>query len=148
MADKPTLRIRIPADPRHAHTVRGAFMAFAALHGVNEADRDALLFGIGEALANAIEHGSAAGDVEVVIEIEPERISARITDRGQGFGALPSRYTPLPDNFDERGRGIPMMQRLVDRCDVESFPGKGAVVTLKRFRRDASPTDQERVTRK
>jgi len=143
MVEKPTLRVRIPPDPRHAHSVRGAFLAFAALHHVKEADRDALLFGVGEALANAIEHGAAAGDIEVTIEIDTDRISARIVDRGQGLGSVPSHYTPLPDSYEERGRGIPMMQRLVDRCDVESAPGKGTVVTLGRFRRDAPAADQE-----
>ena len=146
MPDKPTLRIRIAADPRHAHTVCGAFMAFASLHGVKEADRAALLFSVGEALANAIEHGTPDGDIEVTIEIDDDRILARIVDDGRGLGTMPSRYTPLPDSYEERGRGIPIMQRLVDHCAVESLPGTGTVVTLGRFRRDAAPTDQERVT--
>ncbi|HTC31540.1 MAG TPA: ATP-binding protein [Candidatus Acidoferrum sp.] len=146
MPQNPTLRVRIPPDPRHAHTVRGAYNAFVSLHGVTDADRDALLFGVGEALANAIEHGTAAGDIEVTVEIESDRISARIADAGQGF-SIPSHFTPLPEPFAERGRGIPIMQRLVDRCEVECVPGDGTVVTLGRFRRDASPPNQERVTR-
>jgi anti-sigma regulatory factor (Ser/Thr protein kinase) len=147
MPQNPTLRVRIPPDPRHAHTVRGAYNAFVSLHGVTDADRDALLFGVGEALANAIEHGTSDGDIEVTVEIEPDRISARIADPGHGFSCIPSHNTPLPDPFAERGRGIPIMQRLVDRCEVECVPGDGTVVTLGRFRRDASPPNQERVTR-
>ncbi|MGD0968414.1 MAG: ATP-binding protein [Candidatus Aquilonibacter sp.] len=147
MPQNPTLRIRIPSDPRHAQTVRGAYNAFVSLHGVTDDDRDALLFGVGEALANAIEHGTADGDIEVTVEIEPDRISARITDPGRGFGTVPSCFTPLPEPLAERGRGIPIMQRLVDRCDVESIPGDGTVVKLGRFRRDAAVPDQERLTR-
>jgi stage II sporulation protein AB (anti-sigma F factor) len=146
MPAKPTLRVRIPPDPRHAHAVRGALIGFASLHGVKEADQSALLFSVGEALANAIEHGSPSGDIEVTIEIDLDRISARIVDHGRGFARAPSAYVPLPDSYEERGRGIPIMQRFVDCCEMESRPGTGTVVTLRRFRREALPADQERVT--
>jgi anti-sigma regulatory factor (Ser/Thr protein kinase) len=142
--DKPSLAIRIPPDGRHARTVRDALVAFASLHGVTEADQEAMLFAVGEALANAIEHGAPAGDITVTIEIDKHLISARIVDQGRGFGDAPVGYTPLPETYAERGRGIPIMQRSVDLCEVRSAPGNGTVVTLGRFRRDPGPANQER----
>jgi anti-sigma regulatory factor (Ser/Thr protein kinase) len=142
-ADRPTLTIRIPPDGRHARTVRDALIAFASLHGVSEADQEAMLFAVGEALANAIEHGAPDGDIKVTIEIDNRLISARIADEGQGFGDMPLGQAPLPETYAERGRGIPIMQRCVDLCEVESAPGSGTVVTLGRFRRDPMPANQE-----
>jgi anti-sigma regulatory factor (Ser/Thr protein kinase) len=146
MPDRPTLRVRIPPDPRYAHTVRGALAAFASLHGVDEVDQAAVVSAAGEALANAIEHGTPQGDIEVTVEIDPRLVSARIVDNGRGFREAPVAFTPLPEAYTERGRGIPIMQRSVDLCAVESLPGLGTTVTLGRFRRDAAPTDQERTT--
>jgi stage II sporulation protein AB (anti-sigma F factor) len=143
MPEKPTLQVRIPPDARYARTVRGALTAFASLHGVTEADQAALTFAVGEALANAIEHGSPKEDIDVTIEIDNHLISARIVDFGRGFRAMGSGFAPLPDGYAERGRGIPIMQRCVDLCDVDSSPGRGTVVTLGRFRRDGTTSNQE-----
>ena len=145
-AEKPTLTIRIPPDGRHARTVRDALMAFASLHGVPVADQEAMLFAVGEALANAIEHGAPAGDIKVTIEIDKQLISARIVDDGRGFGDAPVGDAPLPETYAERGRGIPIMQRSVDVCEVRSAPGNGTVVMLGRFRRDRTPANQERTS--
>ncbi len=102
-----------------------------------------MLFAVGEALANAIEHGASAGDIRVTIEIEKHLISARITDEGQGFRDVPVGFTPLPETYAERGRGIPIMQRCVDQCEVTSAPGSGTIVSLGRFRREPASADQE-----
>ncbi|MGC2130570.1 MAG: ATP-binding protein [Candidatus Aquilonibacter sp.] len=144
MPEKPTLHVQIPPDPQYARTVRGALAAFASLHGVVELDQAAVVLAVGEALANAIEHAAAQGDIKVTVEIDQHFISARIVDSGRGFDETPLDLQPLPDDYEEGGRGIPIMQRCVDQCYVESSPGLGTIVTLRRFRRDAGPTDQER----
>ncbi len=123
--------------------MRDALIAFASLHGVSEIDQEAMLFAVGEALANAIEHGAPDGDITVTIEIDKHLISARVVDDGRGFGNAPSGVAPLPATYAERGRGIPIMQRSVDLCEVHSAPGSGTVVTLGRFRRDRMPPNQE-----
>lgn len=140
---KPSLHVRIPPDARHARTVRDALIAFSSLHNVNESDVEALLFAVGEALANAIEHGAPANDIDVHVEIDHDLISARVADQGLGFSKAPSALTPLPDGLSERGRGIPIMQRCADHFEVESLPGEGTIVTLVRYRRERRPAGQE-----
>ena len=141
------LQLRIPPDPHYARTVRDAVMGFALLHGIAQSDLEALLFAIGEALANAIEHARSARDLEVVATIDDDHILASIIDFGRGLPALPADDAPLPSALSERGRGIPIMQRCTDFFSVESRPGAGTVVTLGRFRRDrlsiATPSSQE-----
>jgi anti-sigma regulatory factor (Ser/Thr protein kinase) len=137
------LHVHIPPDARHARTVRDALLAFGTLHAVAQLDLEAMLFAVGEALANAIEHGSPQGEIVITVEIDPHLISARVADHGRGFAGAPSGLAPLPDGLVERGRGIPIMQRCADLCEVESTPGDGTIVTLGRFRRDSAATHQE-----
>jgi anti-sigma regulatory factor (Ser/Thr protein kinase) len=144
-AENPTLAIRIPPDGRHARTVRDALVAFSSLHGVTNGDLEAMLFAVGEALANAIEHGASTADIKVTIEIDNRLISACVADEGRGFVNAPTGYRPLPEIYAMRGRGIPIMQRSVDTCEVKSAPGSGTVVTLGRYRRGPVPPNQEQV---
>ncbi len=142
------LHLRIPPDPRHARTVRDALTGFAALQGLTEEDREALLFAVGEALANAIEHAQSRRDLEVSASADDERIVARVVDFGRGLPATPAERVALPGGLAERGRGIPIMQRCTDLFAVESVPGEGTTVTLERLRRDAatgSPTQETTV---
>jgi stage II sporulation protein AB (anti-sigma F factor) len=130
----PTLHLSIPPEAEHTRTVRDAVSAFAVLHGVGDLDLEALLFAIGEALANAVEHASSRGDIEVFAEVDERELTATIIDYGHGFVA-PAELQALPDPLSERGRGIPIMQRFVDRFTVESAPERGTAVRLTRRRR-------------
>jgi len=129
-----TLKLRIPPDPRHARTVRDAITGFAALQGVHDGDVESLLFAVGEALANAIEHAKAQAEIDVTCRIDDRQIVTQIVDFGRGFAQLPGAAMPLPEGLVERGRGIPIMQRCTDIFTVESLPGEGTAVTLGRFR--------------
>jgi anti-sigma regulatory factor (Ser/Thr protein kinase) len=132
---KPSLHVRIPPDARHARTVRDALIAFSSLHEISESDVEALLFAVGEALANAIEHGAPTADIDVDLEIDHEVINVRVTDRGRGLAKMPAGLAPLPDGLTERGRGIPIMQHFADHVVMDSVVGSGTVVTLVRYRR-------------
>ncbi len=132
----PNIRLRIPPDARYARTVRDALIGFGSLHGVGETDLEALLFAVGEALANAIEHSMTMADIEVCAEVEKHQVTATVIDRGTGMPMLPSGRAPLPDALSERGRGIPIMQRCADVFQVARMPDGGTAVTLGRVRRE------------
>jgi len=132
---KRTLHLRIPPDPVFARTVRDAIVGFGSLQGIDENDLESLLFAVGEALANAIEHSASGEDIEIFAEIDEARIVATVIDRGRGLKALPTEPAPLPEGLSERGRGIPIMQRCTDIFNVKSTPGHGTAITLGRWRR-------------
>jgi anti-sigma regulatory factor (Ser/Thr protein kinase) len=132
---KRTLHLRIPPDPIFARTVRDAIIGFGSLHGIDDSDLDSILFAIGEALANAIEHSSSGEDIEILAEIDDRRIVATVIDRGQGLRHEPQNPQPLPEGLEARGRGIPIMQRFTDIFNVKSTPGAGTAITLGRWRR-------------
>lgn len=131
-----SLELTIPPDPRFARTVRDALIAFAAYHGIAAMDAESLLFAVGEALANAVEHADSASDIFIRCEIDEDRIVATIVDSGRGFTGISGEKAPLPDALEERGRGLPIMQRCTDFLAVETMPGKGTAVTLGRYRKN------------
>lgn len=75
---------------------------------------------LGEALANTVEH--APGMVQVAIECSEENLVITTRDRGPGFHS--ARRT-LPDELDERGRGLFLMEALAAQLTVRSEENGG-----------------------
>jgi anti-sigma regulatory factor (Ser/Thr protein kinase) len=89
----------------------------------------------GEALANAVEHGSSAGGD---LSIRVQRISGdgqfatleiEIADEGSGFVERP--HPPIPDLTGSRGFGIYIMRAVMDT--VEYHDGGRRVILSKRL---------------
>lgn len=130
------LRLSIPPLPRFASTARSAFSNFAGLHRLTSRDAENLIFALGEAIANAIQHAETLESIEIWVSIEGDAVVARVTDRGRGFaGPPPDGRVALPSVYAEEGRGFAIMQRCTDFLDVCTNPGCGTVVTLGRYRR-------------
>lgn len=133
----PSLKVRIPPNARYGKSVRDEIITFANSYRVSRADLDEFIFAIGEALANAIEHSGSDDVIEVRCQIEGDKIIATVIDSGKGFETQAVPKNPLPDEFSERGRGLPIMQRCTDIFAVRSVPGKGTAVVLGRYLRPA-----------
>lgn len=87
---------------------------------------------VGEALANAIRHGSPHGEedsVSVTVSVYPDRVMFVVTDRGEGFdGECASDGDP----YAASGRGVMFMRALMDKVDFVRLPDGGTAVTLVR----------------
>jgi len=133
--DGPSLRVCIPPNPRYGKSVRDEVLAFAHRHNILVSDLEDFIFALGEAIANAIEHSGSRDAIEICCRIEQDKIVATVTDSGRGFVTQTLPKTPLPDEFAERGRGLPIMERCSDIFAVRSIPGKGTAVVLGRYLR-------------
>jgi stage II sporulation protein AB (anti-sigma F factor) len=129
-----------------ARTVRDAIVGFGLLNGIAQVDLESLLFAVGEALANAIEHSESGQDIEVFAELDDDQVKATVVDHGRGLAVIPQAPVPLPDGLTERGRGIPIMQRCTDFFKVKSAPGQGTAITLGRRRSKYENTERESVS--
>jgi len=126
------MHVRIPPHARFSRTVRKEVAAFARRLNVRGPELDEFIFALGEALANAIEHGK--GDaIDVRCNVEDDKILATVTDAGAGFGAHGLATMSLPNEYAERGRGLPIMRRCTDIFAVHSIPGRGTAVVLGRY---------------
>ena len=88
-----------------------------------------LMAAVGEALNNAVGHGSPYeefDDVIVRIGVIAGGVMVEITDKGKGLSS--ARICP-PDALADSGRGIPSMRALVDDLRIEC-DGAGTTVFL------------------
>ena len=106
------LRIRLPAAPAALAEVRAELAAFLDARAVgDQVSRDALLVGH-ELAANAIAHGSSAGDeIDVRAEIRDDRLCIVVGDAARR-SRVPIALSP--DERREHGRGLQVVEQLTE----------------------------------
>jgi serine/threonine-protein kinase RsbW len=83
---------------------------------------------LSEACTNALKHAGPGSEYQVHLSIDDGRCAITIADAGRGFDGRSSRSNPA----DERGRGIELMEALVDRVKFEVKPETGTIVHLEK----------------
>jgi len=85
---------------------------------------------VGEALANAVRHGSPGGaddTVSVTVSAFPDRVVVAIADSGAGFDGDPASGD---DVYASGGRGVMFMRALMDRVEFVRAQDGGTLVCL------------------
>ncbi len=92
---------------------------------------------VSEAVTNAIIHGyeNEIHKVYIRCRIEENIFTVEIRDKGKGIEnveeAMQPMYTTRPDQ-DRSGMGFSFMEAFMDSLEVESEPGKGTRVKMKK----------------
>jgi anti-sigma regulatory factor (Ser/Thr protein kinase) len=128
--------VRFPNSRAYVGVARRSAIDFARSLGLPEPRLEELSYAIGEALANAVEHGFRERTyfaIRVWRAQDEDAVVVEVEDDGRGFdpGALDD-----PDEEAARGYGITIMRAMADRV---SFERNGRLVRLwKRFGDPAS----------
>ncbi len=106
-----TLDLVVASQPANARVIRQSLRRFAAGVGLDELRTTSFLVACGEAISNVIEHayGIAEGPLLLRAFREEEDIIVNVKDRGRW-------RAPRPEG---RGRGLPLMNALMDKVEVE-----------------------------
>jgi serine/threonine-protein kinase RsbW len=124
-----SLALTLPRDeqtvPMARHIVRNAMQQV----GVDETCVYDVELALSEACTNVLLHSGPGDQYIVRLDLEDELGVLRIVDAGHGFDSA-RVLDALPEA--ERGRGLGMMQALVDRVDFTSRPEVGTIVTLEK----------------
>ena len=129
--------VRFPNSRAYVGVARRTAIEFARTLGLPEAKIEELSYAIGEALANAVEHGFRERTyfaVRVWRSRDEAAIVVEVEDYGRGFD---------PDAVDDpeenaaRGYGISIMRAMADRV---SFERNGRLVRLWKFLSESSCT--------
>ncbi len=110
-----TFRAQIPGSPHAVGPMRRMISRFAEARGFRGEDLHDIESAVGEALANAVEHGSLDGSlVGVCATMRDRDLVVEIHDSGTGFAGWqkPARLRPMPHAV--RGHGIFIMLQLMD----------------------------------
>lgn len=92
---------------------------------------------VSEAVTNAEIHGYGGGSgiIEMDMEIEGTELTIQIRDSGKGIENVEKALEPLftTDRSGERsGMGFSFMEAFMDELEVQSEPGKGTLVIMKK----------------
>jgi anti-sigma regulatory factor (Ser/Thr protein kinase) len=123
------LRVKVEAAPVALASARRELREWLQQHGADVDEVHDLVLACGEALTNAVEHPLAPRERAIELTAELVGGEARIAVRDFGVWREPS---PVPD----RGRGLVLVDALMDGVGIERRPG-GTTVTMRRRLRGA-----------
>ncbi len=123
--------IVLPAEVSSLAKVRKAVCDMLGPVRLTESARFDVKVAVGEALANAVRHGSPGGgadQVRIDVTLYSDRVVIQVRDTGGGFD--PS-HVPTTDLYASGGRGVLFMRALMDEVSFRSDgEGGGTVVQL------------------
>lgn len=134
--------IEMPSDVNMLGDVREHVCRLVSPLGFPEAALFDVKVALGEALANAVRHGSPGGAnsaVRVDVSAYSDRVVIEVTDSGVGFDGTPSCHD---DVYASGGRGIMFMRALMDRVEFECPESGGTTVRLVKHRREPVAVSQ------
>jgi serine/threonine-protein kinase RsbW len=127
-------RIILPGRASSLAEARRFIDEHARRAGFSDLARAEIVLAVTEAVSNAIRHGSPAGEadtVELSAEMEGPRLIVTVRDHGDPF-TPPTPALPDPALFSEHGRGLYLMQQLMD--EVRFSRNGGTVVRMTKTR--------------
>ena len=141
--DDHDLIVRVAAHIASVVEVRDALTAAFQAGGWPDELMPLVVLAVGEALANAIEHGSSPGAaVEVAVTIRPDWATVRVADEGRVGAAVPLVAPARPPATKTRGRGLLLMLDLAEQVEVDAA-GAGTSVLLRFARYDGAQARRE-----
>jgi serine/threonine-protein kinase RsbW len=123
----PTVRLTIPAKAEYVALVRLALSGLSRLRPFSEEVLGDLKLAVTEACTNSVRHGYSDGEgtVEIVYELQPDRLAVEVADDGPGFDAAGDR--PSEENLAEGGLGIAIIKAVSDEFEAgERTAGHGS----------------------
>jgi len=132
--------LSIPADVGMLAEVREKVCGLIEPLGFTGAAVFDIKVALGEALANAVRHGSGSGVGEVAVRVHgyDEKVILEIVDSGSGFDG---QHVCSDDLYASGGRGIMFMRALMDRVEFAPASTGGTTVTLVKHRVPAEVVD-------
>lgn len=123
------LELVLPRDNATVPLVRHILRHTLTEFGVTAACIGDVELAVTEAAANVIEHSDGDSQYEIAVSVDEERCRIRVVDGSSDFDGT-GGPTEFPTGLAEQGRGLLLMQALMDSIKFEVVPEQGTVVQL------------------
>jgi serine/threonine-protein kinase RsbW len=134
MSDRNFIQIAMASRVEYLNLLHVASEEICRILDLDEGTTMNMALALHEAAINAIKHGNrldASKTVTISFQMEPDRLTIRVSDQGEGFEWSQVRDPRDPENLDRTsGRGIFLMRNFVDEVDYEHVPGEGLTVSM------------------
>lgn len=151
------LSLDLPAVHAAVRQARQAVRTFAKFDGMAGDECEHLTLVVAELLSNAVDHGGGGGAVELADQVDGVRMeldlelaidhwAVVVRDEGEGDASqlAPKLDDEMPDLTDDRGRGLFLLQAMVDELTVGPRPDRrGLVVRVVKRVAPAGPAPTE-----
>lgn len=120
------IRLVIPAKAEYVSLARLALTGLSRLRELDAETLADLKLAITEATSNSVRHAysDGAGTVEVLYDLQPDRIVIEVSDDGEGFDYDTAPATAdLEDELTEGGLGIAIIRTIADEFELGRGPG-------------------------
>ena len=134
---KNELTVSFPSLSRNEAIARGVASQFVSLMDPTVEQLSDIRTAVSEAVTNAIVHGygNAGGTVGMKLSADGDILTVTVEDSGRGIEdiALARRpfFTTMPE-AERSGLGFAVMEAFMDAVEVESEPGRGTRVTMRK----------------
>lgn len=135
--DAERVKIQIDSLSRNEEFARVMAAVFMSRMNPTLEEIDDVKTAVSEAVTNAIIHGYQGGPgiIYIEAEIKENLLTLSIKDEGVGISNLKKAMEPMytTDTTGERsGMGFCFMEAFMDQVEVETEPGQGTKVTMKK----------------
>lgn len=127
--------LEMDSRPENVSLARLVVAQMAATLQFTVAEVEEVKVAVSEAVTNAMVHGYAdrTGIVRVEVSATPGELEVVVCDRGRGIANLDLARQPAYSTDPERmGLGFVFMENFMDSVEVESAPGAGTRVVMRK----------------
>ena len=129
------VRLSIPAKAEYITLGRLALTAIARVRPLSAETLSDLKLALTEACTNSVRHAYSegrSGTVEIVYQIEPDRLVVEVTDEGAGFRPEESGRDGNGD-LSEGGLGIAIIRAVADEVEIGEREAGGSRLRFVKF---------------
>jgi serine/threonine-protein kinase RsbW len=117
-----SVRLTIPAKPEYITLGRLTLTALAGVRPVSDETLHDLKLALTEACTNSVQHAyrdGRIGTVEILYELEPDRLAVEVADQGPGFEAAEQTAQGAGEpELAESGLGLAIIRALADEVEI------------------------------
>ena len=132
-----TMELKLPSLSVNEGFARSVVGAFATQLDPTLEEVADIKTAVSEAVTNAIVHAypQSAGEIVITASLSGRTLAVTVADKGVGISDVKQARQPFYSTVGDESRsglGFTVMETFMDEVTVESYPGKGTTVEMKK----------------